>query len=712
MLLSNFAQSLSKIARRLVEPHCKGTCQMNRYMKTLRSLLRFPLVYGLFLTVPAIFPSPSLATLVEGVVVVEQGPLDGAVVSAYGSLEDIRGDKPLYRSLPGDKPGFYRLDIPPGAYHLVATGNHAGVEYFSFHGANPVTIANEKLWLPFVATPKTTAALQKSEVPRLAGIVTYKGKPVADALVSLYPASGRQYKGLGIVTQTTGADGRFAIDAVEGDYTVVARKRMASDGVMQLRKGDLFCYYADNPVAVADGTETTVEIPCYPKDDVKGFLAEGAAVKRTRGELARFRERSAEEPGAYGISGRIADVEGKPAPGLVVMAFKGEPGQLFRMNIPRLKSEFIGRTDAAGAFSIAVKDPGTYYLMAREFSGTSPHRGELFGLYEGNVDHAVTVAGQLKDVAITVGRVMAPRANREASGRAAPPMGPGRRRALLRLGDTVIDRDTVWGGTVEIAGRVVVARRATLTIRPGTVVKFRKIDRDQDGVGDGELRVLGRLVAEGTPRQRIRFISAEKKPRRGDWSYILVFTSGAENVLRYCEVKHAFTGFQAHFSRAVVSDSVFTDNDEGVRFGRAEMIIAHNDIEHNRYGIRYHRLEGPVSIEYNVIRNNDVGLFFVPSGQNRVDFMPDEYEADPAYAMMPLIRFNDISGNRRYDYRFGDRQRYDVVARDNWWGTKNLLKIYSRIYDKRSDADLGEVSLLPVLSAPPKGAGVRRGAVR
>lgn len=660
----------------------------------------------LLLSALMLLPVPSRATPVEGVVVAEQGPLEGAMVSAYGSLKDIGGGTPLYRSSPGEKPGFYRLDLPPGAYHLVATGSRDGSEYFSFHGANPVTVAGEKLWLPFVATPATQAATRKSDVSRLTGVVTYKGKPVADAQMSLYSAEGEQCKGLGVVTKTTDAAGKFAIDTVEGDYLVVARKRLASDRVMQLRRGDLFCYFAGNPVTVAPGTETVVVIPCYPRDDVRGFLAEGASVGGKRGGLARFRERAAEEPSRYGISGRVTGLDGKPVAGLVVMAFKGEPNQLFRMNIPRLKSEFMAKTDASGAFTIGLKEPGTYYPVAREFTGMSPHRGELFGLHEGNADHAVTVAGQLEDVKITVGRVMTD--SGEVPARAATVEKSVRRKAALRLGDTVIDRDTVWNGRVEIAGRVVVSRRATLTILPGTVVRFRKIDRDKDGIGDGELRVLGRLVAAGTPRQRIRFMSAEKKPRPGDWSYILLFTSGAENVLRYCVVEHAFTGLQAHFSRAVVSDSVFAGNSEGLRFGRAELVIAHNDIERNRYGIRYHRLEGPVTMEYNRIRNNDVGIFFVPSGQNRVDFLPDEYEADPAYAMMPVIRFNAISGNREYDYRFGDRQRYDTVARDNWWGTTALDRIYSKIYDRKADADLGAVLLAPVLPGPPSGVGVRQ----
>lgn len=666
-------------------------------------------VWSIFFSALVLFPPPSRAALVEGVVVVEQGPLAGVVVSAYGSLNDVRQGTPLYRSSAGERPGSYLLDLPPGDYHLIARGKRGTTEYFSFHGANPVKIGGEKLWLPFIAVPDLSSAMKATADFGLSGVVTYQGKPVADALVSVYPAGGEQFRGVGLATKGTGPDGTFSIRALEGDYTVVARKRMVANGGMQMRKGDLFCYYPGNPVSIAAGAGTAIEIPCYPKDDVEGFLAEGITVPRTRHHLVRFRERIEEVPAPYGVSGRVTDHGGKGVPGLTVMAYKGEPGQLFRMNILRLKSEFMGTTDATGSFSIGLKEPGTYYLMAREFAGASPHRGELFGLYEGNVDHAVTVAGQLTDVGITVGGVMAgPAPRREVPKAVGESAESIRGKAPLRLGDLVIDRDTVWSGQVEIAGRVVVARGATLAIRPGTVIKFRKIDRDKDGVGDGELRVLGRLAAEGTPQQRVRFTSAEKKPQAGDWSYILLFTSGAENVLRYCVVEHAFTGFQAHFSRAVVSDSVFAGNHEGIRFGRTELRIEHNDIERNRYGIRYHRLEGPVSMEYNRIRNNDVGIFFVPSGQNRVDFMPDEYEADPAYAMMPVIRFNEISGNREYDYRFGDRQHYDVEARDNWWGTTALDKIYSRIYDKKADADLGATLLTPVLPGPPKGIGVRQ----
>jgi len=194
-------------------------------------------------------PAPCLATLVEGVVVVEQGPLEGAVVSAYGSLKDIRQGTPLYRSSAGEKPGFYRLDLPPGAYHLVATGRQAGVEYFSFHGANPVTIANEKLWLPFVATPKTPVAMKKSDTPQLAGVVTYKGKPVADALVSLYSAVGEQYKGLGLVTKSTDGEGN-SHNTVEATMSCRSKRWFPTDDAVGKVS---FCLYAGSPVTIATG---------------------------------------------------------------------------------------------------------------------------------------------------------------------------------------------------------------------------------------------------------------------------------------------------------------------------------------------------------------------------------------------------------------------------------------------------------------------------
>ena len=63
------------------------------------------------------------------------------------------------------------------------------------------------------------------------------------------------------------------------------------------------------------------------------------------------------------------------------------------------------------------------------------------------------------------------------------------------LSDHVIKEDTTWAGDVVVDGVVVVGRGATLTIAPGTTIRFRQRDTNRDGIGDSEIRVLGRLLA-------------------------------------------------------------------------------------------------------------------------------------------------------------------------------------------------------------------------
>ena len=61
----------------------------------------------------------------------------------------------------------------------------------------------------------------------------------------------------------------------------------------------------------------------------------------------------------------------------------------------------------------------------------------------------------------------------------------------LHLGDTVIDAEETWRGTVRINGVVTVKKSGKLVIKPGTKVLFKRIDRDGDGIGDSELLFHG-----------------------------------------------------------------------------------------------------------------------------------------------------------------------------------------------------------------------------
>ncbi|MBI5410098.1 MAG: right-handed parallel beta-helix repeat-containing protein [Nitrospirae bacterium] len=678
-----------------------------------------------FLLIIFYFASPSGSAVIEGIVLSEDGPLEDSTVHAYSKFRDIKNGSPEHVSGPGDKKGLYKMNLPSGTYYLTASGRRDGKNFFSYHGANPIRIEGHDLWVPIMAVPETTAVINESLSAKLTGKVTFKGAPVKGAQVSIYPLPGltpnselqtpnSNFRGMGFLTSTTDENGTFVMSPEAGEYVIIARNRNSHKGMRPLEKGDLFCYFAGNPVATADSKETRIEIPCYPKDDLKAFLNEKAypmiLVKKSGGDSVRFRENKLEQTAdVLKIQGRVTALPGGPAKGLYVMAYGGKPADMFQMHYVRTMPDYMVRTDDNGHYSIETSGKGTYYIVARELIGEAPVKGEYYGLYEGNANHFVTVdENSLKDVNIVVSRVMW-EYGRKSEVRSQK-SEVKKIHNYFYTGDVVIDKDTAWDGEIIIDGIVHVARGVTLMINPGTTIKFKKIDRNGDGVGDAMLKVGGRLVAEGAPDKMIRFTSGEERPERMDWSYLLFFVSGDESIIRHCMFEYAFTGVQAHFSKAVISDSAFTNNREGIRFGRAELHIEHNDLFENGCGIRHTRVEEPVVIRYNNIKNNGVGIFLVPSNQNVNDFSVTFDKKGTFPPKQFIVTHNNISYNTEYNYRLGERQGYDILLKDNWWGAAKEMEILDTIYDEKTDNSLGGVIYKPYFTSPVKNAGMRKEA--
>lgn len=257
-----------------------------------------------------------------------------------------------------------------------------------------------------------------------------------------------------------------------------------------------------------------------------------------------------------------------------------------------------------------------------------------------------------------------------------------------RGGVGVIGEDTTWSGTVFAAGRTVVKRGATLTILPGTTVRFVWSDVDGNRIGDGELNVEGRLIARGTPEKMITFTSDRAKPGKKDWTYVML-SMNKESVVEHCLFEYAFTGLQVHLSTAVVRDSVFRRNFEGFRFSTSDLLVEHNDFRDNTYGIRYESRGSETTI-----RGNDI--------------------SDNEYAFFPVIRSTSqvrIAGNAvastGYNVKMGQRQNEDLEFRSNWWGSSVPSVIEEGFFDGRRDAALGRVLYEPFLTAPPEGVGRR-----
>jgi hypothetical protein len=247
-----------------------------------------------------------------------------------------------------------------------------------------------------------------------------------------------------------------------------------------------------------------------------------------------------------------------------------------------------------------------------------------------------------------------------------------------------------------------VARQTTLTITPGTNIRFKRIDSNRDNIGDSEIRVLGRLLAEGTLDRPIRFESAEKEPRPKDWSYVLLFASGKKSRIAFCEFRHAFSGLQVHFSSAEVSHSLFEDNHEGLRFGRARLSVGNSVFRKNDVAIRFTRMEGPVAITKNEITENRLGIFLVPSGQNIQDFFEPDRSGKPWNTGRLLITANNIYNNYWYNLSLGEKQFWDLDVTGNWWGTADVKTIQHSIFDKNREPELGKAIFMPYAEKPVK----------
>ncbi len=495
-------------------------------------------------------------------------------------------------------------------------------------------------------------------------------------------------------------DGTFTFLLPPDNYVVIARKMAGDAKVRPVESGDLYCYYPQNPLEIKAGKTARIEVPCYPKGNRSAFAA--APPIKANDYLTVDKLSGA---GKFGIKGKIMDAEHNPVKGIYVLAYKGDSSSTFITYHEIHDTEYIGKTDAAGGYFIPLDSDGSYRLIARSALGGSPQSNELYGVYSGTPWHGVSFKrGRVLDnTDIVVGEAVQERNNNKYTDKdnAARRVG----NAVFHT-DHVVEENTVWHGNILINGSVWVKKGVTLTIEPGTVMKFKRTDRDNNGIGDGEIIVEGRVVARGTKGNKILFTSLEEKPAPNDWSYVLLLSAGADNVFEYCEFRYAFTGFQAHYSTARIADCVFQDNQEAILYDRSHVVIEHNTLAHNDIGIRFMRLEGRVTIRENLITGNNIGILFMKPARKTFNI---NAETTPHGLEPPLITNNNIYGNRAYNYKIGARKPVDLDAANNWWGSPMKKDIEKFIFDRKDDAALGRVLYFPSLRAPVENAGSRDG---
>jgi hypothetical protein len=190
-----------------------------------------------------------------------------------------------------------------------------------------------------------------------------------------------------------------------------------------------------------------------------------------------------------------------------------------------------------------------------------------------------------------------------------------------------ITSNTTWNAstTYEIIGSVTVNAGVTLTIEPGTIVKFSS--------STSSLAVEGQLLAVGTDAEKIYFTSAKDDTvgvdltasstvaSAGDWAYLRTATSGITR-LEDTVIRYGGAGNEGQISNfggtlRIASSTVATSSSYGVYTNNisASTSVKHSNIHDSTYGVM--TSSGFLSLSSSTISSNVRGIN-LPGGNNDI----------------------------------------------------------------------------------------------
>jgi parallel beta-helix repeat protein len=296
------------------------------------------------------------------------------------------------------------------------------------------------------------------------------------------------------------------------------------------------------------------------------------------------------------------------------------------------------------------------------------------------------------------------------------------RKPPLEYKMTTLVVDTVWNGEIVVKGDIYIPENVTLTIEPGTTVKFKRIDEESDQnmfdidspyYPQAELIIRGRLVARGTTKDPIVFRSAEVVARPADWGAIN-FLGSDGNVIEHARIINGYNGVHAHGSSVRIAHSQFIRNGVGVSFKaeeetpgvpwfgeRSRLTITDNLFANNKGGIGFRNSDAEIS-HNEIIDNKFFGIWAKEKCEARITYNQITGNKKGIYLYQSqgtVFEFNNIYNNRDYNIAMAEAQDFPVEAPNNWFGTRNRARIDELIFDHAEDSELGEVRIDPVREA-------------
>jgi subtilisin family serine protease len=305
--------------------------------------------------------------------------------------------------------------------------------------------------------------------------------------------------------------------------------------------------------------------------------------------------------------------------------------------------------------------------------------------------------------------------------------------ATLTVGGTLVG-DTLWTSDRSyVADNVIVPSGVTLTIQPGTTIKFNK---------GRALVVRGTLIADGTAEQPIRFTSAAAAPAPGDWGGVIAGVPGGI-IFTFTSQSATFDGTGAYLSGSIVRHSIieysagiglasgpFLSSNLITKNGGESLtnipapyavfharhaagaplaIISKNRIVENTAVVVSGSPVPSIVLDGNLIAGNSGGVLWgnatlrnnTITGNGTVG-CDSKRSVICGQATTGVIVGNNIYGNGgEIDVMWGTTT---VDAANNYWGTADLSAIRARIWDQQQDLNLGTINVTPFLIEPSQTA--------
>ena len=191
-----------------------------------------------------------------------------------------------------------------------------------------------------------------------------------------------------------------------------------------------------------------------------------------------------------------------------------------------------------------------------------------------------------------------------------------------------IIKDEVWSGEIHVKNHLFVPKGVTLTIMPGTVVRFKHYRGYTEPGERLGIVIAGTLIAVGTPENQIWFTSDSPDPINGDWHMLRFEDAGNDSVIKYAVVEFAQQGINMWNSSPTISHTIVRWNNwEGIYLeSYCKPLLEYNLIYENGYNgvameqfneaiLRYNTImrsgthgvhvdASTANIEYNIVREN------------------------------------------------------------------------------------------------------------